>query len=65
MKIEWNESTFESHSPNCYVKIIGFSCSNCGKFEQIKGRYCRCCGGKYEGEIIAKNPSLDFQFGGF
>ena len=65
MEIEWNESTFESHTANTSCTIKGYVCSNCGKFEQIKSRYCRDCGGRYEGEIKNRISVQDIKFGGF
>lgn len=65
MEIEWIESTFESHTENTSCKINGYVCSNCGKFEHIKSRYCRDCGGRYAGEIKKRISVNDIKFGGF
>jgi rRNA maturation endonuclease Nob1 len=65
MDIEWNESTFESHTKTTSMKIKGYACSNCGKFEQTKSRYCRDCGGRYFGAISKPISANDIIFGGF
>ena len=65
MEIDWKPSTFESHTKNTSLKISGYVCSNCGRFEHIKSRYCRDCGGRYAGSVKNKMSIGDYEFGGF
>lgn len=66
IEIEWNNARYEVNSKVGQTIMLGFSCSECGTFSQVKSRYCRECGGKYDGSI--KKDLYDannFKFGGF
>lgn len=65
-EIEWNNAKYEVHSKIGQTVYLGFGCSNCGTFSQVKSRFCRECGGRYDGNVKKdKADKHTFVFGGF
>lgn len=64
--IEWNNARYEVNSKIGQTIMLGFSCSECGAFSQVKSRFCRECGGKYDGSVKKDKADANaFTFGGF
>lgn len=65
-EIEWNNAKYETYSKIGQTIMLGFSCSNCGAFSQVKSRFCRECGGRYDGSVKKDVADANnFNFGGF
>lgn len=65
-EIEWNNAKYEVNSKIGQTIMLGFACSNCGTFSQVKSHHCRECGGIYTGKAHKDKADANaFTFGGF
>lgn len=49
--IEWIPTKREHRTKNCHSLTSGVECSNCKTFEEYPVRFCKGCGGRFNGEL--------------
>lgn len=47
--IQWIPSKRERKLKNCHAITFGVECSRCKCFQEYESRFCKDCGGKYDG----------------
>ena len=53
--IQWIESRKERRTKDCHTVSYGVKCSRCGCFQDSPSRFCKDCGGRYDGELTKKS----------
>lgn len=56
--IEWIPSDKEKKTRYCHSISHGFRCSKCGQWEELTSRYCKGCGGHFDGEVEKINDKV-------
>ena len=56
--IDWVASTKEKRTKDCHSISHGYKCSKCGQWEELKSRYCKGCGGHFDGKIEKINEKV-------
>ena len=54
-EIQWLNAKKEIKSKNCHTVRHGVKCNRCGCFQDSPSRFCKDCGGKFNGELPNKN----------
>ena len=50
--IQWLPAKREKRTKDCHSISNGVKCSRCGCFQELPSRFCKDCGGHFDGELV-------------
>ena len=63
-KITWIPARREKDAKGCHAVTYGVECNRCKGFQFVPSRYCKDCGGRFDGNLDVINKYSERKFGG-